>query len=102
MAKDAATVFLSLIQGLGFQFAIARLPAKLSAEAEHVLALYLQAITSSAKAAERALGTIEMAKRRRKARGRGMTLVSDRQSEPLDRQHKPSQFKLVARQCGRL
>ena len=75
-AKDAATMFLSLIQGLGFQFVIARLAVKLSTEAEHVLALYLQAITSSANATERAFGTIETAKRSQKARGRGMTLVS--------------------------
>jgi hypothetical protein len=40
---DAATMFLNLIQGLGFQFAIARLPVRLSADAEGVLALYLQA-----------------------------------------------------------
>src|SRR5215472_5637007 len=65
-AKDAATMFLSLIQGLGFQFAIARSPMKLSTEAERVLALYLQAITSSANAEERAPGTIETAKRWRK------------------------------------
>ena len=71
-AKDAATMFLSLIQGLGFQFAIARLPMKLSTEAERVLALYLQAITSSATAGERALGTIETAK----TRGRGIAPVS--------------------------
>jgi AcrR family transcriptional regulator len=90
-AKDAATVFLSLIQGLGFQFVIARLPLKLSTQAEQVLALYLRAIISSAKAAERALGTIEMAKRRRKAGGRGMTLVSDRQNGSHDRKQKPSQ-----------
>ena len=61
-AQNAATMFLSLIQGLGFQFAIARLPVRLSTEAERVLALYLQAITSSANAVERALGTIETAK----------------------------------------
>src|SRR5215813_14094444 len=59
--KDAAAMYLSLIQGLSFQFAIARLPVKLSTEAERVLALYLQAITSSAKAEQRALGTIETA-----------------------------------------
>jgi len=69
--KDAATMFLSLIQGLGFQFAIARLPVKLSTEAERVLALYLQAITSSAKAEQRALGTIETAKGWLKAKGSG-------------------------------
>jgi AcrR family transcriptional regulator len=33
-SKDAATMFLSLIQGLGFQFAIARLPIALIPEAE--------------------------------------------------------------------
>jgi AcrR family transcriptional regulator len=65
--KVAATMFLSLIQGLGFQFAIARLPIRLSAEAESVLALYLQAITASTN--ERALGTIQAAKRWRKAGG---------------------------------
>ena len=62
-AKVAATMFLSLIQGLGFQFAIARLPVRLSAEAESVLALYLQAITPSTDAEERALDTIKTAKR---------------------------------------
>jgi AcrR family transcriptional regulator len=76
--KDAATMFLGLIQGLGFQFAIARLPMKLSTEAERVLALYLQAITSSANAEQRALGTIETAKRGRKARGSGRVPVSSR------------------------
>jgi len=88
--KDAATMFLSLIQGLGFQFAIARLPVKLSTEAERVLALYLQAITSSANAKQRALGTIETAKRWRKARGSGSP-VSSRRSGPHDRERKLSQ-----------
>jgi TetR/AcrR family transcriptional regulator len=90
-AKVAATMFLSLIQGLGFQFAIARLPVRLSAEAEGVLALYLQAITSSTNAEERALGTIETAKRWRKARGSGRARVSHRRSEPHDRERKLSQ-----------
>src|SRR5215470_19905526 len=85
--KDAATMFLSLIQGLGFQFAIARLPVKLSTEAERVLALYLQAITSSANAEQRALGTIETAKRWRKTRSSGSP-VSSRRSEPHDRERK--------------
>jgi len=76
--KDAATMFLSLIQGLGFQFAIARLPVKLSTEAERVLALYLQAITSSANAEQRALGIIETAKRWRKARGSDSPVSSRR------------------------
>jgi AcrR family transcriptional regulator len=53
-AKDAATMFLSLIQGLGFQFAIARLPIALVPEAEHVFALYLQAITAATDSIERA------------------------------------------------
>ena len=91
VAKVAATMFLSLIQGLGFQFAIARLPVRLSAEAEGVLALYLQAITSSIDAAERALGPIETAKRRQKARRSGGALVSCRRSEPPDRERKLSQ-----------
>ena len=43
-AKDAATMFLSLVQGLGFQFAIARLPIKLPTEAERAFAIYLQGI----------------------------------------------------------
>ena len=90
-AKVAAAMFLSLIQGLGFQFAIARLPARLSAEAEGVLALYLQAITSSANAAERALGTIETAKQRQKARRSDGAVVSYRRSEPHDHDRKPSQ-----------
>jgi len=85
-AKDAATMFLSLIQGLGFQFAIARSPMKLSTEAERVLALYLQAITSSANAGERALGTIKTAK----TRGYGIASVSYRRSEPHDRRRKLS------------
>jgi hypothetical protein len=36
-SKDAATMFLSLIQGLGFQFAIAQLPLKLVAKPERIL-----------------------------------------------------------------
>jgi AcrR family transcriptional regulator len=73
-AKDAATMFLGLIQGLGFQFAIARLPVRLSVEAERALALYLQAITSSTNAEQRALSTIQTAKRWRRARGSGRYL----------------------------
>jgi AcrR family transcriptional regulator len=88
-AKNAATMFLSLIQGLGFQFAIARLAVKLSTEAERVLALYLQAIMSSTNAAEqRALGIIETARRRQKPRRSGGALVSYRRSEPHDRERK--------------
>lgn len=64
--KDAATMFLSLIQGLGFQFVIARLPMRLTTEAERILALYLQAVTASADAAEFATRTIEAAKPRRR------------------------------------
>lgn len=68
IVKDAATMFLSLVQGLGFQFAIARLPLRLLSEAERVLVLYLQAVAASATAAEHARAAIEKAKKRRKAR----------------------------------
>ena len=64
-AKDAAMMFLSLIQGLGFQFAIARLPMKLMAEAGRVLALYLQSISASADVVKCASRTIEAARRRK-------------------------------------
>src|SRR5579859_2637672 len=64
--KEAATMFLSLIQGLGFQFAIARLPMNLMTEAERVLAHYLQSITASTGAAKSALRSIDAAKKRRK------------------------------------
>jgi len=43
---DAATLFLCMIQGLGFQFAIARRPMQLRREADQVFALYLRAITT--------------------------------------------------------
>src|SRR5215470_3871024 len=62
-SKDAATMFLSLIQGLGFQFAIARLPIALIPEAERALAMYLQAITAAADAAERAHAIVDATKR---------------------------------------
>ena len=62
-SKDAATMFLSLIQGLGFQFAIARLPIALIPEAERALAMYLQAITAAADAAERAHAIVDVTKR---------------------------------------
>ncbi len=61
--QDAATTFLSLIQGIGFQFAIARLPMKLLPEAERVLAIYLQAIAASAGEVERARSTVQAVKR---------------------------------------
>ena len=44
--NDAATLFLCMIQGLGFQFAIARRPMQLRREADQVFALYLRAITN--------------------------------------------------------
>jgi len=62
-SKDAATMFLSLIQGLGFQFAIARLPIALIPEAERALTMYLQAITAAADAAERADAIVDATKR---------------------------------------
>jgi AcrR family transcriptional regulator len=61
--KDAATAFLSLVQGLGFQFAVARLPMKFLPEAERVLAIYLQAMSASAEAAEHARRAVQTAKR---------------------------------------
>lgn len=64
-SKDAATMFLSLIQGLGFQFAIAHLSIKFQHEAERTLALYLQAITTSS-AMDRTLQVLKEAKGRRK------------------------------------
>src|SRR5215471_4319819 len=91
VAKDAATMFLSLIQGLGFQFAIARLLVRLPVEAKRALALYLQAITSSTNAKERVLGTIQAAKRWRKARESGRASVSNRRSALHDRERKLSQ-----------
>jgi hypothetical protein len=69
-SKDAATMFLSLIQGLGFQFAIAQLPLKLVAKPERTLAIYLQAITASADAVERARRTVTIAKSSPAQRGR--------------------------------
>jgi AcrR family transcriptional regulator len=42
----AATLFLCIIQGLGFQFAIARRPMQLRREADRVFALYLRAIAN--------------------------------------------------------
>jgi AcrR family transcriptional regulator len=68
VSKDAATMFLCLLQGLGFQFAIARLPIKLFPEAERILAIYLQGIAAPADAGKRARGTLETAKNRLKTR----------------------------------
>jgi AcrR family transcriptional regulator len=62
-SKDAATMFLSLIQGLGFQFAIARLPIALVQEAEGMLAIYLQAITAADDAVKRAHAIADASKR---------------------------------------
>lgn len=62
--RDAATTFLSLIQGLGFQFAIARLPISITTDAERVLAFYLQSIAASPDVANWALRVIEATKRR--------------------------------------
>jgi AcrR family transcriptional regulator len=67
--KDGATMFLSLVQGLGFQFAIAGLQIRFQPEAERLLALYLQGIMYEKSAADRVSGMIEAAKRRRKGSG---------------------------------
>src|SRR5262249_33022893 len=63
-SKDAATMFLSLLQVLGFQFSIARLPIKLLPEAERLFVIYLQGITSPADAGKGARRTVETAKNR--------------------------------------
>jgi AcrR family transcriptional regulator len=65
---DAATMFLSLIQGLGFQVAIARLPIAMLPQAERTLGLYLQAVTAGAKSSERADAIVQAAKRPRRLR----------------------------------
>jgi AcrR family transcriptional regulator len=61
-SKDAATTFVSLLQGLGFRVAIARLPITLEPEAEQVLSLYLRAVTAPADASAFARGVIGIAK----------------------------------------
>ncbi|MGO4562691.1 TetR/AcrR family transcriptional regulator [Rhizobiales bacterium 3FA27D7] len=61
--KDAATMFLSLVQGLGFQFAIARVQGGVQREAERLLALYLRGLVSGQAVADRIGGTIEASKR---------------------------------------
>lgn len=61
--KDAATMFLSLVQGLGFQFAIARVQGGVQREAERLLALYLRGLVSGQAVADRVGGTIEASKR---------------------------------------
>ena len=43
-----ATLFLSIIQGLGFQFAIARRPMKMGNEAKAIYALFERAIGAEA------------------------------------------------------
>jgi AcrR family transcriptional regulator len=60
-STHAATMVLSLIQGLGFQYAIARLPIMLVQEAEHAYALYLQAITAEMASIKRALVIVDAA-----------------------------------------
>src|SRR5215469_840242 len=62
VSEDAATMFLRLIQGLGFQFAIARLPIALLPEAERMLANYLQGITAPDDARERARAIVNASK----------------------------------------
>ena len=42
--EDAATLYFCMVQGLGFQFAIARRPMRLQPEAEQMFALYLRAV----------------------------------------------------------
>lgn len=70
--KDAATMFLSLVQGLGFQFAIARVQGGVQREAESLLALYLRGLKSGQAVADRVRGTIETSKRRLSENGSGV------------------------------
>ena len=44
-SRDAATMFLSLIQGLGFQFSIARVSTQFKRDADRVFELYLRGLT---------------------------------------------------------
>jgi hypothetical protein len=62
--ESAAAAFLAIIQGLGFQFTIARLPIRLPSEAERSLIMLLQAITSSTESSERAHAIIEASKKK--------------------------------------
>jgi TetR/AcrR family transcriptional regulator len=50
---DAATAFLSLVQGLAFQFAVARLPIELSLAGERALSIYLGGIVAAAADVDR-------------------------------------------------
>ena len=59
-------MFLSLIQGLAFQFAIARLPIALAPEAQRMLAMYLQTFTAAADAVKRARAIADAPKRDRR------------------------------------
>jgi AcrR family transcriptional regulator len=43
--EDAATLYFCMVQGLGFQFSIARRPMRLQHEAEQLFALYLRAVS---------------------------------------------------------
>lgn len=60
----AAATFLSLVQGLGFQFAIAQLGIKLLPEAERALCLYIQAVTASVDQAQSARAIVAAARRK--------------------------------------
>lgn len=60
--RHAATMLLSLVQGLGFQFAIARVTNRPGVEAERVLALYIQAITAPAGHCKQARAAVMSAK----------------------------------------
>ena len=62
----AAAMFLSLVQGLGFQFGIARLSVRLQPEAEKLLALYLRGLISEQAAADRVKDATDAAKKRRR------------------------------------
>jgi AcrR family transcriptional regulator len=77
---DGAAMFLSLVQGLGFQAAIAGLLGRLQPEAERLFALYLQGLMCGQAAAGRARRAIKAAKRKLERSGIG---VRRKQRTPL-------------------
>jgi len=65
-SDTGAAMFLSLVQGLGFQFGIARLSVRLQPEAEKLLALYLRGLMCEQTAPDRIKDAIDAAKKRRR------------------------------------
>lgn len=59
--RNACATFLALIQGLGFQFAIARVPTPLTKRAEFALAAYLSALMAPSDLQGQVLRMVERA-----------------------------------------